>query len=317
ATNRPDVLDPALLRPGRFDRHVELNLPTLEDRVAILGVHVRNKPLAADVDLKRIASGIPGFSGADIHNLVNEAAISAARERGLEIATRHFDEARDRIVMGTVRTLAIQPEERHRLAVHESGHTAVAWLHPDADPLYKVTIIPRGRSLGATHFQPEEERHTLPVEYLRAQLVTALGGRAAEKVFLGGVSSGADDDIRRATRLARAMVARWGMSEEIGPVDLRESDEHPFLGRELAAPRTYADATAAKVDAVVAAMLRDAEAEAVRLLEGARGRFEALFARLEAEESLDHAAIEASLGPTESEVSVPGMAARTGAAEAD
>lgn len=297
ATNRPDVLDPALLRPGRFDRHVELSLPTLEDRTAILKVHTQKTPLDSDVDLEKIAAGVPGFSGADIRNLVNEAAISAARLNAQTVSMAEFDSARDRIIMGTVRTFAIQPDERRRLAIHESGHTAVAYFEPAADPIYKVTIIPRGRSLGATHFLPEEERHTLPVEYLQAQLTVALAGRAAEKVLLGSVSSGADDDIQRATRLARAMVSRWGMSDEIGPIDLRASDDHPFLGRELASPRSYADATAAKVDAVVGALLQTAEARAVKIIEGARGKIEELATRLEAEESLDLAAIEACLAP--------------------
>ena len=297
ATNRPDVLDPALLRPGRFDRHVELNLPTLDDRVAILAVHTTKVPVASDVDLHKIAAGIPGFSGADIKNLVNEAAISAARVRGREVRMEHFETARDKIVMGTVRTLAIQPEERHRLAVHEAGHAAAAFYQPEADPLYKVTIIPRGRSLGATHFLPEEERHTLPAAYLHAQLATSLAGRAAEKIFLGGVSSGADDDIKHATRLARAMVARWGMSDDIGPVDLRASDEHPFLGRDLALPRAFADATAAKVDVAVADLLRAAEVEAVRLIEDHRAAIERLILRLEAEESLSLPDIKACLAP--------------------
>jgi len=296
ATNRPDVLDPALLRPGRFDRHVELNLPTLEDRKAILLVHTRKTPLAGDVDLDRLSAEIPGFSGADIKNLVNEAAIAAARERSREVRMEHFEAARDRIVMGAVRTLAIQPEERHRLAVHESGHTAAAYFQPEADPIYKVTIIPRGRSLGATHFLPEEERHTLPAEYLKAQLTTILAGRAAEKVFLDGVSSGADDDIRRATAMARAMIARWGMSDDIGPIDLRASEEQPFLGRDLAMPRSFADATAAKVDAAVADLLRDAEAEAIRLIESHKEKVERLIRRLEAEESLELPEIEACLG---------------------
>lgn len=297
ATNRPDVLDPALLRPGRFDRHVELALPSLDDRLAILQVHTRKTPLAREVDLREIAAGIPGFSGADIKNLVNEAAISAARLGSKEVARAHFDEARDRIVMGTVRTLAIRPEERRRLAIHEAGHAAVAYRTPKADPIYKVTVIPRGRSLGATHFLPDEERQTLSEAYLRAQLTVALAGRAAEKVFLGDASSGADDDIQRATRLARAMVSRWGMSEEIGPVDLRSSDEHPFLGRDLALPRSFADATAARVDDEVALLLHDAEAAATHIIESARSQVAALADRLEAEETLDRAAIQACLDP--------------------
>ncbi len=300
ATNRPDVLDPALLRPGRFDRHVELSLPTLEDRIAILKVHTRDAPLAADVDLREIAAGIPGFSGADIKNLVNEAAIRAARGRESKVSPADFGDARDRIVMGTVRTLAIRPEERHRLAIHEAGHTAVAHFLPDADALYKVTIIPRGRSLGATHFLPEEERHTLSDAYLRAQLTVALAGRASERAFLDSVSSGADDDIQRATRLARSMVARWGMSDEIGPMDLRASDDHPFLGRELAMPRAFADATAAKVDAVVAELLHLSEAEAMNIIETHKDAIAALADRLEREESLDREEIDACLGPAAS-----------------
>lgn len=297
ATNRPDVLDPALLRPGRFDRHVELGLPTLDDRIAILKVHTRDAPLAADIDLREIAAGIPGFSGADIKNLVNEAAIRAARARAPKLQPADFDEARDRIVMGTVRTLAIRPDEQRRLAVHEAGHAAVAHFLPDADPLYKVTIIPRGHSLGATHFLPEEERHTLPDAYLRAQLIVALAGRASERAFLDSVSSGADDDIQRATRLARSMVARWGMSDEIGPMDLRASDDHPFLGRELAMPRVFADATAAKVDAVVAELLRASEAEALKIIEAHKENVGALADRLEREEALDRDQIDACLGP--------------------
>ena len=187
ATNRPDVLDPALLRPGRFDRHVMLDLPDRKERVAIMKVHVRKVPLATDVDFDSIAAGSPGFSGADIKNLVNEAAMLAAREKTEQVYMRHFEEARDKLLMGSVRTLAIQPEERHRLAVHEAGHTLVAYLLPLADPLYKVTIIPRGRALGGTQQLPRDERHTLPEDYLRDRLAVILGGRSAEKELLGTV----------------------------------------------------------------------------------------------------------------------------------
>ena len=209
ATNRPDVLDPALLRPGRFDRHVTLELPDRAAREAVLGVHTRDKPLADDVDLKTVAAGTPGFSGADLKNLVNEAAMASAREGAAEITMRHFDEMRDKVMMGTVRTLAIQPEERHRLAVHEAGHTVVAHHLPEADPLYKVTIIPRGLALGGTHLLPEEERHTLPEGYLKDRLSVMLGGRTAEKAFLDDVSSGADDDIQigRASCRERVLFA--------------------------------------------------------------------------------------------------------------
>ena len=296
ATNRPDVLDPALLRPGRFDRHVTLNLPDRAARRAILEVHAKKTPLAADVRLDDVAAGAPGFSGADLKNLVNEAAILAVREGATKVTAAHLDAARDKVMMGTARTLAIQPEERHRLAVHEAGHAAVAWFTPQADPVFKVTIIPRGRALGGTHFLPENERHTLPEPYLRAQLAVMLGGRAAEALLLGDVSSGAEDDIRRATSAARSMVARWGMSPEIGPIDLAESDEHPFLGREMARMRAFADETAAKVDTAVAAELAAAEARARAALEDRREAVAALVARLEAAETLDRDAVRACLG---------------------
>lgn len=296
ATNRPDVLDPALLRPGRFDRHVTLSLPNKQARRAILDVHIRDLPLRAGVDLDQVAAGTPGFSGADLKNLLNEAAITSARRAGSEITKADLDEARDKIMMGTVRTLAIQPDEKHRLAVHESGHTAAAFYNPDADPLYKVTIIPRGQSLGSTHMLPENERHTLPEAYLRVQLTTLLAGRAAEQLLLGSVSSGADDDIRRATALARSMVARWGMAPEIGPIDLRESEDHPFLGQQITQPRTFSDETAARVDQAVMGLLNAAQKQAIQLMEAHHDQVVKLVARLEAEETLDFDAIKDCLG---------------------
>ena len=296
ATNRPDVLDPALLRPGRFDRHVMLDLPDLEDRIAILKVHTRKIPLGDDVDLKQIASGTPGFSGADLKNLVNEAAMFAARAKQKQIGMAQLDEARDKLLMGTVRTLAIQPEERHRLAIHEAGHTLVAYFLPNADPLYKVTIIPRGRALGGTQQLPESERHTLPEDYLKDRLAVMLGGRSAEKLLLGTVSSGADDDIRQATSLARAMVARWGMSEEIGPIDLRESEEHPFLGREIAQPRRYSEHSAKDVDDAVKKLMHQAESLATETLQTHRAELESLINELKAKESLQKEDIEKCLG---------------------
>ncbi|UUX49683.1 ATP-dependent zinc metalloprotease FtsH [Nisaea acidiphila] len=299
ATNRPDVLDPALLRPGRFDRHVTLELPDLAGREAILKVHCRSVPLAGDVDLHKVATGTPGFSGADLKNLVNEAAMAAARENLTKVEARHFDQMRDRIMMGAVRTLAIHEDERHRLAVHESGHTAVAYFLPEADPLHKVTIIPRGRSLGSTHQLPEIERHTLPESYLQDRLAVILGGRAAEQVFLGSVSSGADEDIRMATQIARSMVGRWGMSEEVGPVDVRESESHPFLGREMAQPRSFSEATAALADKAVKHYLVDAEARAVEVLKQNEAKVGRLIAELEERETLDRNEIAVCLGPKE------------------
>lgn len=297
ATNRPDVLDPALLRPGRFDRHVTLNLPDKKARRAILDIHARKLPLEDTGDLDKTAAGTPGFSGADLKNLLNEAAIGAARRSADLISRRDLDEARDKVMMGTVRTLAIRPEERHRLAVHEAGHTAVSYFTPEADPLYKVTIIPRGHALGGTHSLPESERHTLDENFLRDQLVTLLAGRAAERLFLGSVSSGADDDIRRATAMARAMVARWGMTEKLGPIDLRESDDHPFLGRSIAQPRSHSDKTAAEVDQAIIEILNEAEARATKMLSEHRQEIEKLISALEEKETLDFEEIQSCLDP--------------------
>lgn len=297
ATNRPDVLDPALLRPGRFDRHVTLHLPDKTARRAILDIHSRNLPLENTGDLDTMAAGTPGFSGADLKNLLNEAAINAARREGDLITRDDLAEARDKVMMGTVRSLAIRPEEKHRLAVHEAGHTAAAYFTPEADPLYKVTIIPRGHALGGTHMLPEAERHTLDEEYLRGQLVTLLAGRAAEKLLVGTVSSGADDDIRRATELARSMVARWGMTEDLGPIDLRQSEDHPFLGQSIAQPRDHADATASQVDAAVIALLKEAERQASEVLAEHQAQVELLVSSLEVRETLDFDKIRHCLDP--------------------
>ncbi len=304
ATNRPDVLDPALLRPGRFDRHATLELPDKKAREEILKVHVREVPLAKDVDLGLLAAGTPGFSGADLKNLVNEAAMASARDGADAVTARHFDDMRDKVMMGAVRTLAILPEERHRLAVHEAGHTVTAHFLPKADALYKVTIIPRGRALGGTHMLPEEERHTLPEDYLRDRLAVMLGGRTAEDELLGNVSSGADDDIRQATQLARAMVARWGMSDTIGPIDLRQSEEHPFLGREIAQPRRFSETTAHEVDEAVRKLLAEAGERAATQIREHRPEMERLVAELEAKETLSRAEIEACLGPAQGEAAV-------------
>ena len=297
ATNRPDVLDPALLRPGRFDRHVTLELPDRAARVAILKVHTRKLPLEGDVDLDAIAAVTPGFSGADLKNLANEAAIAAIRQGAKTVSRRHFDDMRERILLGTVRTFAIQPEERHRLAVHEAGHVATAHALANADPIYKVTIIPRGRSLGATQQLPAEERHTMPRPYLEDRLVVLLGGRTAERELLESVSSGADDDIHQATDLARAMVARWGMSERVGPMDVRDSNEHPFLGREVALPRRFSDATAHEVDEEVRQLLKTAEGRAVEIVRRLRPQIVRVVAALEERETLEKSDIEALLGP--------------------
>lgn len=298
ATNRPDILDPALLRPGRFDRHVVLDLPSRSDREAVLKVHTRKVPLAADVNLGELAGGCPGFSGADLRNLVNEAAIFAAREARNQVTRKDFDEAKDKLLLGSVRRLAMQPEEKHRLAVHESGHTLTAYYLPNADPLHKVTIIPRGRSLGETQQLPENERYTLPEDYLKDRLAVMLAGRAAEKYLLGTVSTGADEDIRAATNLARSMVSRWGMSAEVGPMDLRESEEAPFLGKEIAQPRVFSEHSAELVDSAVRKLLMAAEQRATGILSEHSEQMKSLVARLEEKETLDKEEVAACLETT-------------------
>lgn len=222
----------------------------------------------------------------------------AAREKRDEVTMEDFDEMRDRVLLGVKRSLALQPDQQHRLAVHEAGHAMVAYFLPNADPLYKVTIIPRGRSLGATQQLPTEERQTLPEEYLRDRLAVTLGGRIAERVLLGSVSSGADDDIRQATSLARTMVTRWGMSESIGPVDLRESEEHPFLGREIAQPRRHSETSARAVDEAVRELLQQAEARAEDVIIHRRRNLEHLIAALEEHETLSIEQIVEQLGPS-------------------
>ncbi len=300
ATNRPDVLDPALLRPGRFDRHVTLDLPDKSARRAILEVHTRKVPLAEDVDLDTVAASCPGFSGADLKNLVNEAAIAAAQDGLSALAMHHFDDMRDKIMLGTARTLAIQPEEHHRLAVHEAGHTAVSYFLKNTDPVYKVTIIPRGRALGGTHILPAEERHTYSEDYLKDHLTVMLAGRVAEKIFLDSVSSGADDDIKNATQLARSMVSRWGMSEEIGPIDVRQSEEHPFLGREIAQPRHFSESMSGKIDDAVLKLLFQAEKRGIELINTHKPQIEKLIKQLEMEETIGHEEIDKILGATSS-----------------
>ncbi len=235
ATNRPDVLDPALLRPGRFDRQVVVDRPDIRGRAAILGVHTRNLPLAKDVDLDVIARGTPGFTGADLENLANEAAIHAARERKSAVEMTDFEEAKDKVLMGAERrSLILSDEEKRNTAYHEAGHAMVALSLEHTDPVHKVTIIPRGRALGATQTIPVDDKHTYTKAFLEDQLAYAMGGRAAEEVFLKHLTTGAGNDIDRATDIARKMVCEWGMSEKMGPLSFGKQEEHIFLGREIA-----------------------------------------------------------------------------------
>jgi cell division protease FtsH len=249
ATNRPDVLDPALLRPGRFDRQVVVPLPDVKGREKILEVHARKVPLAEDVDFAVIARGTPGFSGADIENLVNESVLYAARFDKEKVNMGDFEYAKDKVLMGTERkSMVISDEEKRNTAYHETGHALVARMLPGTDPIHKVTIIPRGRALGLTQQLPVDEKHTYPREYLLNNIIILLGGRAAEELVLKDFTTGAGNDIERATNLARKMVCEWGMSDEMGPLSYGKKEEQIFLGREFATHKDYSEETAKKID---------------------------------------------------------------------
>lgn len=249
ATNRPDILDPALLRPGRFDRVVVLDRPDVRGRLGILKVHTRKKPIDKNVDLEVVARGTPGFSGADLSNLVNEAALLAARGNKKTITMHEFEEAKDKIMMGVERrSLLISEDEKKLTAYHESGHVLVSKSLPGMDPIHKVTIIPRGMALGVTQALPIDERRTYSKKYCMNQLAFMLGGRAAEKLVLGDLSTGAGNDIEKATKLARKMVCEWGMSDRLGPLTYGEKQEEIFLGREIGMHRDYSEGTAREID---------------------------------------------------------------------
>jgi cell division protease FtsH len=249
ATNRPDVLDPALLRPGRFDRQVVVPLPDVKGREKILEVHTRKTPLAEDVDFAVIARGTPGFSGADIENLVNESVLYAARFDKEKVTMSDFEYAKDKVMMGAERkSMVISDAEKRNTAYHETGHALVARMLPGTDPIHKVTIIPRGQALGLTQQLPVDEKHTYPREYLLNSIVILLGGRAAEELILKDFTTGAGNDIERATNLARKMVCEWGMSDEMGPLSYGKKEEQIFLGREFATHKDYSEDTAKKID---------------------------------------------------------------------
>jgi len=249
ATNRPDVLDPALLRPGRFDRQVVVDRPDVRGREGILKVHTRNIPLAEDVKLDVLAKGTPGLSGADLANLVNEAALLAARQNQKEVAMHHFEESKDKVMMGMERkSLIISDREKRVTSYHESGHVLVARMLPEADPVHKVTIIPRGRALGVTTYLPMDEKHTYSKQYLETMITYAFGGRAAEKLIFNELTTGAGNDIERASQLARKMVCEWGMSEKLGPLTYGAKEEEIFLGREITRHRDFSEDTANVID---------------------------------------------------------------------
>ncbi|MBK1633370.1 cell division protein FtsH [Thiohalocapsa halophila] len=292
ATNRPDVLDNALLRPGRFDRKVYLELPDKAARRAILDIRAKKIPLADDVDLDKVAERTIGFSGADLANLVNEAALLAGRREREQVDMDLFALARDKIVLGAEREQAIGDDERRLIAVHESGHALMAWLLPSADPLDKVTIIPRGQALGITEQVPREERHTYKQSYLRDRLGVMLGGRIAEQLVFGEVTTGAENDLEQATDLARKMVSRWGMSEAIGPLAFPRGHEHVFLGRDISEAPNFSDDTARRIDDEIKILVEAVEADARALMRKHQDALTRLAARLLEAETLDAAEID-------------------------
>ncbi len=286
ATNRPDVLDPALLRPGRFDRQVVVNNPDVKGREGILKVHIRNKPVDDGVDLSVIARGTPGFSGADLANLVNEAALLAASKGKEKIEMEDFDEAKDKVLLGKERrSMIISPEEKKITAYHEGGHTLVAKFLPEADPIHKVTIIPRGRALGLTQQLPIDDRHTYKKEYLLAQISILMGGRVAEEIVLGSITTGAGNDIERATELARKMVCEWGMSK-LGPLAYGQKDEQIFLGKELVKHKDYSEKTAIEIDNEIKSIVIDCYNKTKKILEDNIDKLHALANALLEKETL-------------------------------
>ncbi len=292
ATNRPDVLDPALIRPGRFDRQIHLDLPRKEARKKILELHAGKVLLADEVDFDLLAGATVGFSGADLKNLVNEAALLAARKEKKRVDNEDFNESRDKIIMGIKREDRLSERELETVAYHEAGHALTALLLPEADPLAKVSIIPRGRALGATEQVPEEDRYNLSKAYLLDRLTVMIGGRVAEELVYGDISSGAGDDLKNATQLARRMVCQWGMSETIGLMVFRKGEPHPFLGRELTEEKDYSEATAEKIDAEIRRLLEGAGKQARELLEQHREQLDLLAETLISEETLTAEEIE-------------------------
>ena len=296
ATNRPDVLDPALLRPGRFDRQVVVGLPDVKGREQILKVHMRKVPLDADVEPMTIARGTPGFSGADLANLVNEAALFAARENAKDVRMEHFDKARDKILMGAERrSMAMSETEKTLTAYHEAGHAIVGRSVPEHDPVYKVTIIPRGRALGVTMYLPEGDKYSYNKVAIESQLCSLYGGRVAEELIFGAdkVTTGASNDIERATKMARSMVTKWGLSEELGPISYSDEEDEVFLGRSVTHTKSVSDDTARKIDEVVRSILDSAYARTKAILTENIDKLHIMAEALLAYETIDATQIDA------------------------
>ena len=296
ATNRPDVLDPALLRPGRFDRQVVVGLPDRQGREGILRIHTRKLRLDARVDFQILASGTIGMSGADLANLCNEAALTAARHNHEMVSMADFEEAQDQIRLGAAQPQLMDPAERRLIAYHESGHAVVAWLTPAADPVHKVTIVPHGQALGLTEQLPGHERHNLSLSYLKARLDVMLGGRTAEEIVFDEITTGAENDLIEATRLARRMVTRWGMGK-LGLVAFKGDEEHPFLGYDMSQGRDYSETTAARIDQEVLRLIEEAHEEVRRRLTDNRQKLDRLVDALLREETVGSDELDRILGP--------------------
>jgi cell division protease FtsH len=297
ATNRPDVLDPALLRPGRFDRQVTVGLPDRKGREAILGIHTRGIPIGKSVDISTVAKSTTGFSGADLANLVNEAALTAARRNQKEITMADFEDALDKILLGTTRSGLLSLQERRVVAYHEAGHAIVAHHTANADPLRKVSIVPRGRTGGVMIQMPEEDSYNWSRTYLRGRIAIALGGRAAEMVVFDEITIGAESDLKQATTIARRMVGTWGMSEDIGPVYLGTGEEHVFLGREITQEKSFSDSTATRLDQAIHELIETSLEKALDILRTNRNELEILVAALLEKETLDAKEVIELIGP--------------------
>jgi len=294
ATNRPDVLDPALMRPGRFDRQVVVDRPDVKGREGILRVHTKNIPLADDVKLEVLAKGSPGLAGAELANLVNEAALLAARQNARAVNMQHFEEAKDKVMMGTERkSLIISEKEREITSYHEIGHVLVARMLPEADPVHKVTIIPRGRALGLTTYLPIDEKHTYSKAYLETMITYALGGRAAEKLIFKQLTTGAGNDIERATEIARKMVCEWGMSDKLGPLAYGQKDEEIFLGRQITRHKNYSEDTAITIDDEIKKIVSNGMKRAEKILNDNEDTLHRLASALLEREILDSTEIDA------------------------
>jgi cell division protease FtsH len=297
ATNQPDILDKALLRAGRFDRRVVVNLPDKKGREAILQVHTRKVPLAKDVVLAEVSGATPGLSGADLKNLVNEAALLAARRKQDEVKQADFMDALEKVLLGPARALLLNPADRERIAYHEGGHAILGLIVPGSDPVKRVTIVPRGQALGVTYQRPDEDRYNYTDTFLKARIVGILGGRVAEEVVYGDRTTGAENDIEQATGIARRMVTRWGMSDELGMVELA-ARENPYLssGYGQLANKDISEHTAQRIDAEVRRIIQECHAEATRLLKAQRAQLDALANALLERETLDEVAIQEVTG---------------------